>query len=61
MISSGMSTKARKKGAASAKVSAMVRFCTRSAPAGSPAEKKRLISGSSTVPAAAPTTPMGSW
>ena len=61
MISSGMRMKAMKNGADSASVSAMVRFWARNAPSGLPLAKKRLISGSSTVPAAMPMTPIGSW
>ena len=56
-----MVRKATKNGADSAMVSAIVRFCASSAPASSFAAKRRLISGSSTVPAAMPMTPMGSW
>jgi len=41
--------------------SEMVRFCARNASASLPAARRRLISGSSTVPAAIPITPIGSW
>ena len=61
MIMSEIVRNATKNGADSAMVSAIVRFCASIAPRSSPAEKRRLISGSSTVPAAMPMTPMGSW
>ena len=61
MIHSGIMIKAMKNGAASTSEIAAVLFCARKAPPRSPAAKRRLISGSSTVPAAIAMTPSGSW
>ena len=61
MISRGSSTNTTKNGADRARVTAIVRFCACSAAPGSPWARRRLISGSSTVPAAMPITPIGSW
>ena len=52
--------KATANGAVSVKVIASVRFCAVKAPAQSWRAKQRLISGSSTVPDATPTSPTGS-
>ena len=60
MISSGTSRNATKQGIDSSSVSSIARFCARRAPASSPAASRRAISGSTTVPAAIPITPIGS-
>ena len=60
MISSGMTKKAAMQGTDSSSVNSMARFCACAAPASSPAAMRRAISGSTTVPAAMPMTPIGS-
>ena len=51
--------KATTKGAVRASVMASVRFCAVKAPSQSSRAKQRLMTGSSTVPAATPTRPIG--
>ena len=61
MISSGIARNATRNGADSTSVNAIARFCARLAPAASPAAMRFDMVGSSTVPAAMPITPTGSW
>jgi hypothetical protein len=61
MMRSGIVMKATAQGRASASVSPTARICERWAASVYPAAIRRLISGSSTVPAAMPMTPTGSW
>ena len=59
MINSGTIRNATRHGTDSSSVNSMARFCEWRAPASSPAVIRRAISGSSTVPAAMPITPIG--
>ena len=61
MIRPGMVRNATANGAERAREKPAARFCAAWAPATSPAAIRRLISGSSTVPAAMAMTPKGSW
>ena len=56
-----MVRKAATQGRAMISVMPMARFCSWEAPAASPAATRRLMVGRSTVPAAMPITPTGSW